>query len=155
MLPWAFPFTSWQEWDTVEAMEQTQEGLRLRQVLTDYFDKHEEILLARLFGSVAQGRETAKSDVDVAVCGMKPLTAEQLVSMQQDLESLCGREVDLSDLQAAEGLFLYKIMTKGCPLKHQPEIHHHYAMKALCFYEDFYPLVRRMQLERVRRFCNG
>ena len=46
-------------------MEQTQEGLRLRQVLTDYFDKHKEILLARLFGSVAQGRETAKSDVDI------------------------------------------------------------------------------------------
>lgn len=137
------------------AMEQTQEGLRLRQVLTDYFDKHKEILLARLFGSVAQGRETAKSDVDIAVHGHEPLGAEQLVSMQQDLELLCGREVDLADLRVAEGLFLYKIMTKGCPLKHQPEIHHHYAMKALCFYEDFYPLVRRMQMERVRRMCNG
>ena len=71
------------------AMEQTQEGLRLRQVLTDYFDKHKEILLARLFGSVAQGRETAKSDVDIAVHGREPLGSEQLVSMQQDLELLC------------------------------------------------------------------
>ena len=83
------PFTSWREWDKVGAMEQTQEGLRLRQVLTDYFDKHKEILLARLFGSVAQGRETAKSDVDIAVHGREPLGAEQLVSMQQDLVLLC------------------------------------------------------------------
>ena len=93
--------------------------------------------------------------MDIAVHGREPLGAEQLVSMQQDLELLCGREVDLADLRVAEGLFLYKIMTKGCPLKHQPEIHHHYAMKALCFYEDFYPLVHRMQMERVRRMCNG
>lgn len=55
--------------------------------------------------------------------------------------------------QTQEGLSLYKIMTKGCPLKHQPEIHHHYAMKALCFYEDFYPLVRRMQMEREVQLC--
>lgn len=33
------------------------------------------------------------------------------------------------------------------------EIHHHYTMKALCFYEDFYPLVRRMQMERAVQLC--
>ena len=136
-------------------MEQTQEGLRLRQILTDYFETCQEIQLARLFGSVAQGRETSRSDVDVAIHGLEPLGLEQLVVLQQDLECLCGRAVDLWDLRGAEGLFLYKIMTKGCTLKHQPEIHHQYVMKALCFYEDFYPLVRRMELERVRRFCNG
>ena len=136
-------------------MEQTEEGIRLQQVLPEYFAGQENILFARLFGSVAQGKETASSDVDVAVHGDSLLTPDQLVSLQQELETICHREVDVCDLRTAEGLFLYKIMTKGCALKHQSEIHHHYVMKALNFYEDYYPLVRRMQLERVRRFCNG
>ena len=105
-------------------MEQTEEGLRLRQILAEYFAGQQNIPFARLFGSVAQGKETARSDVDVAVHSESLLTAEQLVSLQQELETLSHREVDVCDLRTAEGLFLYKIMTKGCTLKHQSKIHH-------------------------------
>jgi predicted nucleotidyltransferase len=47
----------------------------------------------RIFGSVARGQETARSDIDVLVSGVRGLL--QLTGLRSDLTALLGREVDV------------------------------------------------------------
>lgn len=74
---------------------------------------HPEIGLAIVFGSIAAGRDTPDSDVDLAVAGSRPLSARDKLGLIGDLALATGRPVDLVDLATATGPILGRILATG------------------------------------------
>ena len=125
------------------------------QILQDFFSHRDDVVIALLFGSFAKKTAHEYSDVDIAVACKNPLPIEDLISLQVALSKLCHRNVDLIDLAKAEGTILHQIMTTGLRIKYEENLYVHYAMKAIYFYEDYLPILRTCQKERIRRFVNG
>ena len=120
-----------------------------------YFSNTDEIRLALVFGSAGRGKLESHSDVDVAIAGRAPLAKSKLADVRNDLARLLGREIDLIDLNLAEGLILHRAVTEGVRVKSDAALFERFLTKALDFQEDFHPLVRRMREEKVNRFIHG
>ena len=120
-----------------------------------YFSEKDDIDTVLLFGSFANGTFTSYSDIDIAIHSFYKLDYDKLSKIQTDLALLCKREIDLVDLKKAEGIFLYQIMTTGKKIKIDNTIFVNHLVKALCFREDFLPIIKRSQEEKIRRFING
>ena len=123
--------------------------------LKDYFSHDDDIEMVLLYGSVAKGTFNPKSDIDIALYSKKELSFEVLAKIQTELSIMFDREIDVADLKKAEGTFLYQIMTNAVKIKFEENIYVRYAMKALYFYEDFLPILRRTQEEKLKRMLNG
>ncbi len=108
-----------------------------------------------LYGSFSKGTFNPKSDIDIALYSKRELTFDALVKIQTELALMFDREIDIADLKKAEGTFLYQIMTNAVKIKFEENIYVRYAMKALYFYEDFLPILRRTQEEKLKRMLNG
>lgn len=128
------------------------EAEELQQKIKDYFSQKTEIDTVLLFGSFAKGTFNAYSDVDIAIHSDSELDYETLATIQTELSLLLHREIDLADLSNAEGIFLYQIMTTGVKIKIKPTVFVTYLTKALCFKEDFMPVIERFRKEKIRRF---
>ena len=123
--------------------------------LIEYFSQKEGIDTVLLFGSFAKGTYNEHSDIDVAIHSSDSLEYETLAKIQTDLSLLCKREIDLTDLSKADGIFLYQIMTTGIKIKIKATVFVKYLTKALCFKEDFLPVIEYSRREKIRRFVNG
>lgn len=77
-----------------------------------------EVELALLFGSRARGRETAGSDVDVAVEG----EGVDRLALARDLSLAAGLEVEVVDLRAA-GYPLLKALLRDSVVLHEGRRH--------------------------------
>ncbi|MBO4704250.1 MAG: nucleotidyltransferase domain-containing protein [Spirochaetaceae bacterium] len=131
------------------------EAEEIKKKLSEYFSQNEKIDTVLLFGSFSKGTFNENSDIDIAVHSQLPLDYETLSTIQTELSLLCHREIDLSDLAQAEGIFLYQIMTTGVKIKIKPTVFVKYLTKALCFKEDFLPAIEYIRREKIRRFVNG
>lgn len=123
--------------------------------LTEYFSQKADIDTVLLFGSFAKGTYNEHSDIDIAIHSSESLDYEALAKIQTELSLLCKREIDLTDLSKAEGIFLYQIMTGGVKIKIKATVFVKYLTKALCFKEDFLPVIEYSHREKIRRFVNG
>lgn len=123
--------------------------------LTEYFSQKADIDTVLLFGSFAKGTYNEHSDIDIAIHSSDSLEYETLAKIQTELSLLCKREIDLTDLSKAEGIFLYQIMTSGVKIKIKATVFVKYLTKALCFKEDFLPVIEYSHREKIRRFVNG
>jgi predicted nucleotidyltransferase len=116
---------------------------------------HPEVKLAVLFGSLASGRGGPDSDVDVAVMGPLPLTAEQKYALMGDLAESSGRPVDLVDLQTAGEPILGQILRYGQRLIGDDETWAALLSRHLLDAADFMPYVDRALEERRRRWIGS
>ena len=123
--------------------------------LTEYFSQKANIDTVLLFGSFAKGTYNEHSDIDIAIHSSDSLEYEDLAKIQTELSLLCKREIDLTDLSKAEGIFLYQIMTTGIKIKIKATVFVKYLTEALCFKEDFLPVIEYSRREKIRRFVNG
>ncbi len=123
--------------------------------LTEYFSQKAEIDTVLLFGSFEKGTYNEHSDIDIAIHSSEPLEYEALAKIQTELSLLCKREIDLTDLSKSEGIFLYQIMTTGVKIKIKATVFVKYLTNALCFKEDFLPVIEYSRREKIRRFVNG
>ena len=55
---------------------------------------------AALFGSVARGEQTKKSDIDLLIKTNGKMTLFQLFQMQEDIEKVISRKVDIVEYEA-------------------------------------------------------
>lgn len=123
--------------------------------LTEYFSQKDDIDTVLLFGSFAKGTYNEHSDIDIAIHSSDSLEYETLAKIQMEISLLCKREIDLTDLSKADGIFLYQIMTTGIKIKIKATVFVKYLTKALCFKEDFLPVIEYSRREKIRRFVNG
>lgn len=108
--------------------------------LTDYG----EIRLAILFGSLATGRATPDSDIDLAIDAGRPLSTARRIRIITDLAAMTGRPVDLVDLRQAGEPLLGQILRQGKRLLGTDEAYAAWLSRHLLDEADFMPYHRRI-----------
>lgn len=93
----------------MEARDTRPNTERLSQLLAAEAD----IVLATVFGSIADGTQRVDSDLDVAVLTNRPLTAERKQQLIKLLAMESGRPVDLVDLRTAGIVALRSALLRG------------------------------------------
>ena len=116
----------------------------IQQILT----RHGGIRLAILFGSLAKGRATPESDLDLAVLMDVPLSAETKMALIGDLSQAVGRPVDLIDLHVAGESILGQILKHGVRLQGSDADYAELIKRHLFEEADFMPYRRRILAER-------
>jgi hypothetical protein len=75
--------------------------------------RYPEVRLAYLFGSVAEGRQTEESDLDLGVLVSPAQDSFALERLQGELERAAHRKVDLVELSSAPPLLAQHIVSRG------------------------------------------
>ena len=79
--------------------------------LRDCLQAREDLVAAWLFGSQATGRTHPGSDVDVAVLSTEPLTLQQKLDLQMEVEQAVQMSsVDLVDLRRATPILAFEAL---------------------------------------------
>jgi predicted nucleotidyltransferase len=121
---------------------------RIREVLNQLGG----IRLAILFGSLATGRATAASDLDLAVLMDAPLSAATRMALIGDLSLAIGRPVDLIDLKTTGEPVLGQILKHGVRLFGSESDYAELIKRHLFDEADFTPYRRRILTERRRQW---
>jgi predicted nucleotidyltransferase len=126
-----------------------------REQLTSMLAAIPELRIVILFGSMAEGRERANSDIDLAVAADRPLSAQEKLSLMDTIGAQVGRPGDLIDLRTAGEPLLGKILEKGIQLVVRDRPHLAELIKRHLYdSEDFLPYRRRI-LEQRRQAWVG
>lgn len=112
--------------------------------------RHGDARLAILFGSLAAGRATVRSDLDLAVLMGTPLSAETKMNLIGELSLVIGRPVDLVDLRVAGEPLLGQILKHGVRLFGNDTDYAELLKRHLFEEADFMPYRRRILAERRR-----
>ena len=113
-------------------------------------ERHGNIRLAILFGSLASGRATPQSDVDVAVLADNPIDAGFRMALMDELAVAAGRPVDLIDLHTAGEPLLGQILKRGVRLFGDDADYAELIKRHVFEEADFMPYRRRILAERRR-----
>jgi len=85
------------------------------QIVKSYCEKEKDILFGFLFGSCVSGKSCLESDIDVALY-LKYQDDKLQDKIQDELEKLLKREVDLVILNRAPSTLAWNILRKGIPI---------------------------------------
>ena len=116
--------------------------------LRELLARQNDIRLSIAFGSVAEGRETAESDLDIAVLADGPLTPERKIALIEALADISGRPIDLIDLCTAGEPLLGRILHQGKRLTGGNSTWAALVSKHLFDAADFLPYRNRMLAQR-------
>ena len=117
-------------------------------MLKDVLTQFPTLVLALVFGSVAQGRERADSDLDIAVAARQPLTPVERMNIIAALAEQTGRPVDLIDLYGVADPLLGQIVRHGRRLLGSDSEYGNLISKHLFEQADFMPYRNRVLTER-------
>lgn len=117
---------------------------RLRDVLARF----PALVLALLFGSVAQGRQRADSDLDIAVAAKQALTVTEKMTLIEALAECTGRPIDLIDLKVVAEPLLGQIVRHGRRLLGSDGAYGQLISRHLFDQADFMPYRTRLLAER-------
>lgn len=117
-------------------------------VLLDVLVRFPALVLALVFGSVAQGRERADSDLDIAVAANRALTATEKMDIIAALAERTGRPIDLIDLKMVAEPLLGQIVRHGRRLFGSDKAYGQLISRHLFEQADFMPYRSRVLAER-------
>lgn len=115
-------------------------------------DRHSEIDVAIVFGSLASGRHRPDSDLDLAVQGPAVRDAAAKLALIAELAEATGRTVDLVDLRRVGEPLLGQVLQHGRRLRGSDEAVAELLHRHLLDAADFMPYVHRMLAERRARW---
>ncbi len=110
--------------------------------------RHPEVRLAILFGSMATGRASRDSDIDLAVAVERSLTVDAKMALMAELAEATGRPIDLIDLHSVGTLLLGQIVKGGLRILGTDERYAELIKRYLFEEADFMPYYRRILEER-------
>ena len=120
--------------------------------LSDYFSSDEKYKLIGIFGSYAKNKTTKNSDIDICVAKDKPLTSEEKIKVSTELSLLLKKEIDLLDLNVAQGLILKEALSSAIWV-HKDSVCFAKILKRMLFDQaDFQPYYQRMLDKKRERF---
>lgn len=144
-----------------DAAEMTPEVKLLSDKVLETLNPHPEILEAYLFGSVAQGRATAHSDIDLAVYVRPETPMNQgfgyAAELTTDLMAAAKQNrIDLIILNHAPPLLYHRVLKTGLRLlsRNLQETTVREG-QALSRYFDYLPQLRKIELASSRRLARG
>ena len=117
-------------------------------VLKDVLAGFPTLVLALVFGSLAQGRQRPDSDLDIAVAARQALTATEKMALIEALAERTGRPVDLIDLTVATEPLLGQILRHGRRLLGSDGAYGYLISRHLFEAADFLPYRNRVLSER-------
>jgi len=117
---------------------------QLRQLLA----RQDDIRLSIVFGSLAAGRQTAESDLDIAVLTDGPLTTRRKMALIDALAQVSERPIDLIDLSKAGEPLLGEVLQHGQRLTGADSTWATLVTQHLFDAADFLPYRNRMLRER-------
>ncbi len=127
-----------------------------QQQIEEVLRRYEYIEVAILFGSIASGRQTCSSDIDVAVAASRPLTSGEKIDLIDALALRIGQPVDLVDLNRASGTILHQSLTKGLVLVNKdPMLYARLILKMLYDQADMMPIRNMIVRKRLEAFAHG
>ena len=121
-----------------------------KQPIRAILERHGNIRLAILFGSLASGRATPQSDADVAIQADNPVDAGFKMALIDELAVAAGRPVDLVDLRTAGEPLLGEILKHGMRLFGSDTDYAELIKRHVFEDADFMPYRRRILAERRR-----
>jgi predicted nucleotidyltransferase len=124
--------------------------MRTTDLILDVLSRHAHIEQAILFGSLASGKATPDSDLDLAVAGAAPLSPLTKSALIADLAENLGRPVDLIDLATVGEPLLGQILKQGRRVLGSDEQYARLLSKHLFDMADFAPYRSRILAERRR-----
>jgi predicted nucleotidyltransferase len=116
--------------------------------LVDVLERFPNVMLAMLFGSHAQGRQRADSDLDIAVAAHHALTAAEKIALIEALAESTGRAIDLIDLKVMAAPLLGQIVRHGRRLLGSDNAYGQLISRHLFEQADFAPYRARVLAER-------
>ncbi len=117
---------------------------QLQAVLTRF----PQLVLALVFGSVAEGRQRPDSDLDIAVAAKQALTTVEKMDIIAALAEQTGRPVDLIDLKVVAEPLLGQIVRHGRRLLGSDGEYGSLISRHLFEQADFMPYRNRVLAER-------
>lgn len=107
-----------------------------------------DIELAILYGSMASGKYTDQSDVDLAIKKNTPLTEQQKKHLIEQTALITGRAVDLVDLSTVGEPLLGQIIKHGKRLLGSDAQYAELVLQHIYAQADFVPYIERTLKER-------
>lgn len=123
-------------------------GTRMDDLLREVLARFPGLVLALVFGSVAQGRQRSDSDLDIAVAANQALTAAEKMAIIEALAERIGRPVDLIDLKVVAEPLLGQIVRHGRRLLGSDAAYGQLISRHLFEQADFMPYRTRVLAER-------
>ena len=120
----------------------------IKSIIENTLNQIPAIKLAIVFGSVAGNRETASSDIDLAVLMDAHIDAKQKAKIIEALATATGRAIDLIDLRTAGQPLLGQIITRGARILGSDADYAQLITKNLFDQADFLPYRNRILDER-------
>lgn len=119
--------------------------------------QHDEVALAYLFGSAADGDGGSANDVDVAVAfGEVADPMRALLLLQQDLEATTSALVDVHDLDALPVDVRFRVIDQGRPVVVRDEAARvRREVRIMREYWDFRPYLDRIREAARSRLAAG
>ncbi len=108
--------------------------------------------LAILFGSLAAGKESITSDLDLAIDVGRPLTANEKIAMINTLSASTGRPIDLVDIHAIGEPLLGQILRHGKRILGSDLSYARLLLRHLFDQADYLPYRNRILAERRQRW---
>jgi predicted nucleotidyltransferase len=134
----------------------TTESGRIIESLTTLLTANDNVQLALLFGSFAQGRASAGSDIDIGIAYSGRISTDELVRLGQQISRVTGHEADVVDLRAAHGTLLEQILAhRKTLLRRDPELLGALISRRIVEEWDLMPLIDMVLRKRRERFIDG
>ncbi len=107
-----------------------------------------DMRLCIVFGSLAAGKGSAESDLDIAVSAGHPLAVSEKMALMEELAESIGRPIDLVDLQAVGEPLLGQILQHGKRILGSDTDYARLITRHLFDQADFLPCRDRVLAER-------
>lgn len=133
-------------------MSDTHDNLVSR--LRTYLYGEPDLLLAYVFGSVAEGHQRPDSDLDVAVYPKQALTSERKAELISALARIAGRPVDVIDLRTAGPHIARQAIRGRLLFTRSPAIKADLIFRTLVDVADFLPYRQRLLKERREQWIH-
>lgn len=124
----------------------------LEKALLTFQQKHPEVVVIGYFGSYAKGTARPDSDIDVCVSAQRALPSEIKIQYLNELTLLLKKEVDLLDLQSANGVILKEALHTAKWISKDPLVFAQILKKMLFDQADFQPYYQRILKAKRERF---
>nr|BFD62724.1 hypothetical protein BdHM001_14050 [Bdellovibrio sp. HM001] len=127
----------------------------LETALQTFLKKHPNVSVLGYFGSYAKGHPRPDSDVDICLAEDRPINAEKKIEYINELTLLLRKEVDLLDLNTANGVIL-KESLHTAKWVHKETVVFAQIMKRMLFDQaDFQPYYQRILKAKRERFLKS
>ena len=131
-----------------------------KKILAGYFADKPDVLCAYIFGSAARGKETAHSDVDIAVLFNDSVSSseytERQISLFVDLSELLCVNVDIIVLNQATPYLRFQVIQSGVKVYENPKRKDRaFEARSIVEFFDFLPLKNLLESSVLKRIKEG